>query len=213
MKKIILSVALVGVIAFLVWWLVGLFQTPMQFEEMRLARENKVVERLKDIRTAQRAFRTKYGRFVSTMDSLITFVKTDSLELILAIGNEDDSLAKATKQVIRKKTMIAVKDTIFNARLRKDPSFTIEEIRFIPGSEKATGSKKEFRFGSKMIVTESKVNVPVFEAFAPYIEFLGDLDKQELINYRDERVNTLKKEDGLKVGSLESPNNEAGNWE
>lgn len=213
MKKIILSVVLVGVILFMSWWLIGMFKTPIQFEEVRKAREEKVVERLKDIRTAQRAFRTKYGRFAPTFDSLINFVKTDSLELILAIGNEDDSLAKANKQVIRRKSSIAVKDTIFNSRLRQDPSFNIENIRFIPFSEKATGSQKEFTLGSRIIVTESKVNIPVFEAFTSYVNFLGDLDKQLLINYRDERINTLEKEDGLKVGSLSAPNNEAGNWE
>lgn len=213
MKKIILSVVLVGIIVALTWMLVGMFQAPIQFEQTRKARETKVVERLKDIRTAQRAFRTKYGRFVSTFDSLINFVKADSLEMLLAIGSEDDSAAVANKQIIRKKTMIAVKDTIFNSRLRENPNFNIEEIRYIPFSEKATGAQKEFTFGSTLIVTESKVVIPVFEAFAPYVNFLGDLNKQELINYRDERINTLKKDDGLKVGSLEAPNNEAGNWE
>lgn len=213
MKKILLTVVLVGIIAFLTWWLVGMFQTPIAFEETRKAREAKVVERLKDIRTAQRAYRTKYGRFVSTFDSLINFVKTDSLEMLLAIGSEDDSVAVAQNKVIRVKTMIAVKDTVFTSRLKENPNFSLEEIRYIPFSDVATGSKKEFQFGSQVIVTESKVNIPVFEAFAPYLDFLGDLDKQELINYRDLRINTLMKDDGLKVGSLQAPNNEAGNWE
>lgn len=213
MKKIILTVCLVAIIAFLCWWLVSIFQTPIHFTEVRKAREAQVVERLKDIRTAQRSFRTKYGRFVSTFDSLINFVKTDSLEVLLAIGSEDDSVAMANKQVIRVKTMVAVKDTLFKVRQSEDPSFVIDEIRYIPFSQDATGAKKEFKFGSSQIITESKVAIPVFEAFAPYIDFLGDLDKQQLINYRDERINTLMKEDGVKVGSLQTPNNEAGNWE
>lgn len=214
MKKIILSLALIAIIAVLVWWLVGMFTTPIKFEEQRRSRETKVVERLKDIRTAQRAFRTKYGRFTSTFDSLINFVKNDSIELVFAQGNEDDSAAMAGGRIIRVKRMIAVKDTIFNERKAKDAVFAIDEIRYIPFSELVSGgTKKEFKFGSTMFITESGVGVPVFEAFAPYIDFLGDLDKQELINYRDERINTLKKEDGLKVGSLQAPNNEAGNWE
>lgn len=213
MKKIILSVVLVGIIAFLTWYLIGMFTTPIQFEEHRKAREAKVVERLKDIRTAQRAFRTKYGRFTSTFDSLIAFVKNDSLEMIMAIGNADDSAAMANKKVVRKKTTIAVKDTIYNSRIAKDPTFVVDEIRYIPFSEEATGAKKEFKFGAAMFMTESKVSIPVFEAFAAYTDFLGDLDKQQLINYRDERVNTLKKDDGLKVGSLTATNNESGNWE
>lgn len=209
MKKILIQIVLVAIIVFLGFILYKEFETPLTFEAERKAREEKVVERLKDIRTIQRSFRTKYGRFTSTFDSLINYVKNDSIEVLIAIGSEDDSLAVAQGKVKKEKFKVAVKDTLFNDR----PGFVVDEIRYIPFSEQASGSKKEFKFGSSILVTESKVNVPVFEAFALYPYFLGDLDKQSLINYRDYRVNTLMKEDGLRVGSLDYANNEAGNWE
>ena len=54
--------------------------------------------------------------------------------------------------------------------------------------------------------------VPLFQAAAPYESYLGDLDKQELANLVDKETK-LGHYAGLKVGSVEEPNNNAGNWE
>lgn len=215
MKKILLQIVLIAAIVALGYWLYILLVTPMEFDKARGEREAVVVERLKEIRSAQRAYRSKYGRFTSNFDTLINFVKNDSLSYEMAIGSEDDSLAFAKGLVKKVKFNLAVKDTIFKQ------GFNAENLRFIPFSDvvdatlnqKAKGDFAQFKMDTISIETESKVVVPVFEAIAPYATFLGDLDKQELINFRDYRINTLGKDDGLKVGSLTSTNNEAGNWE
>lgn len=209
MKKILLQIILLAAIGALVWWLYSMFNTPLEFERARKEREAKVVERLVDIRTAQRAFRTKYMKFTPNFDSLIAFVQNDSLTFERAIGSEDDSLAVAQGLVHREKFQVAVKDTIEFTSLGGD----LNNLRFIPGSVEATGSLQQFAMDTASIETESKVVVPVFEAFAKYPTFLGDLDKQELINFRDYQVKTLNRADGLKVGSLTATTNEAGNWE
>ena len=85
MKKILLQIILLVAIGALVWWLYSLFNTPLEFERIRKEREAKVVERLKDIRTAQRAYRNKYLKFTPSFDSLIAFVKYDSLTFEHAI--------------------------------------------------------------------------------------------------------------------------------
>lgn len=180
---------------------------PMEFEQQVKSREGAVIQRLKDIRKAQRTFRGKNGRFAGDFNELISFVENDSLKMIKAIGSEDDSVAKARGLVSRVEFMIAVKDTLF------PKGFDANSLKQVPFSDVATGSMKEFRMDTASIVTESKVRVPVFEAFASYPDFLIDLDKQEVINYRDLKINTLGKDDGLKVGSLSQTNNEAGNWE
>lgn len=209
MKKILLQIILLAAIGALVWWLYSMFNTPLEFERARKEREAKVVERLVDIRTAQRAFRAKYMKFTPNFDSLIAFVQNDSLTFERAIGSEDDSLAVAQGLVHREKFQVAVKDTIDFTSLGGD----LNNLRFIPGSVEATGSLQQFAMDTASIETESKVVVPVFEAFAKYPTFLGDLDKQELINFRDYQVKTLNRADGLKVGSLTATTNEAGNWE
>ena len=60
--------------------------------------------------------------------------------------------------------------------------------------------------------TSQGIRVPLFEARAPFESYLGDLNKQELVNLID-REQKLEHFPGLKVGDVFSPNNNAGNWE
>ena len=60
--------------------------------------------------------------------------------------------------------------------------------------------------------TSQGIRVPLFEARAPFESYLGDLNKQELVNLID-REHKLEHYAGLKVGDVLSPNNNAGNWE
>lgn len=210
MKKFLIQLILFAGIVALAWVLVMQFYTPLEFEKLRKEREEKVVERLVDIRTAQRAYRTKYAKFTPNFDSLVHFVLNDSLPYERAIGSEDDSVAVAQGLVRKERMMMAVKDTISFISVKLN---SLDQLKVIPFSTEATGSPKQFAMDTTSIKTESSVVVPVFEAFAAYPTFLGDLDQQEVINFRDYRVKTLGRDDGLKVGSLTTTNNEAGNWE
>ena len=58
----------------------------------------------------------------------------------------------------------------------------------------------------------SGVPVPLFEARMPYKLLLKGLDNQLRINLDAERRDQNKYE-GLQVGSVTAPNNNAGNWE
>ena len=60
--------------------------------------------------------------------------------------------------------------------------------------------------------TSQGIRVPLFEARAPFESYLGDLNKQELVNLID-RETKLDHYAGLKVGDVIAPNNNAGNWE
>ena len=60
--------------------------------------------------------------------------------------------------------------------------------------------------------TSQGIRVPLFEARAPFESYLGDLNKQELVNLVDKELK-LEHYPGLKVGDIYSPNNNAGNWE
>ena len=54
--------------------------------------------------------------------------------------------------------------------------------------------------------------IPLFEASAPFKNYLFDLNHQEMLNIIDLQKK-LDKFPGLKVGSVEEPNNNSGNWE
>lgn len=211
MKKlfqIILAVAIVG----LVYVIYVQISTPIRFDKETKAKKAQVIDRIKDIRTAQRAFKSKYQHFTASFDSLSTFVLTDTLELERKIVDEDDSAAMAMLKKSGKKNIekfkIAVIDTIFAPKkvTRQD----VENFRFIPG----TGNKAQFIMEAGIITTESKVVIPVVECRAPYKAFLDTVAyRQEVINLIDEEQNNFNRYPGVKFGSMDSGNNEAGNWE
>ena len=211
MKKlfqIILAVAIVG----LVYVIYVQISTPIRFDKETKAKKAQVIDRIKDIRTAQRAVKSKYQHFTASFDSLSAFVLTDTLELERKIVDEDDSAAMAMLKKSGKKNIekfkIAVIDTIFAPKkvTRQD----VENFRFIPG----TGNKAQFIMEAGSITTESKVVIPVVECRAPYKAFLDTVAyRQEVINLIDEEQNNFNRYPGVKFGSMDSGNNEAGNWE
>ena len=211
MKKlfqIILAVAIVG----LVYVIYVQISTPIRFDKETKAKKAQVIDRIKDIRTAQRAFKSKYQHFTASFDSLSAFVLTDTLELERKIVDEDDSAAMAMLKKSGKKNIekfkIAVIGTIFAPKkvTRQD----VENFRFIPG----TGNKAQFIMEAGIITTESKVVIPVVECRAPYKAFLDTVAyRQEVINLIDEEQNNFNRYPGVKFGSMDSGNNEAGNWE
>ena len=85
---------------------------------------------------------------------------------------------------------------------------SIDAIVEIPFSE---GKKFELEVNNEY-KTSQGIHVPLFEARAPFESYLGDLNKQELVNLVD-REQKLEHYPGLKVGDIYSPNNNAGNWE
>lgn len=85
---------------------------------------------------------------------------------------------------------------------------TIAQIVEIPFSD---GLKFEIEVNNDY-KTSQGIRVPLFEARAPFESYLGDLNKQELVNLID-REQKLEHYPGLKVGDVLSPNNNAGNWE
>ena len=211
MKKlfqIILAVAIVG----LIYVIYVQISTPIRFDKETKAKKAQVIDRIKDIRTAQRAFKSKYQHFTASFDSLSAFVLTDTLELERKIVDEDDSAAMAMLKKSGKKNIekfkIAVIDTIFAPKkvTRQD----VENFRFIPG----TGNKAQFIMEAGIITTESKVVIPVVECRAPYKAFLDTVAyRQEVINLIDDEQNNFNRYPGVKFGSMDSGNNEAGNWE
>ena len=206
MKKIAQIILAVAIVA-LVYVIYDQISTPIKFDDELKAKKAQVIDRIKDIRTAQRAFKSKYQRFTGSFDTLANFILQDTLELERKIVDEDDSVAMAQLKKMGKKNVekfkIAVIDTIFSPkRLSKQD---VEQLRYIPG----TDDKAQY-----IITTESKVVIPIVECRAPYKMFLDTVAyRQEIINLIDDEVNNFNRYPGVKFGSMEAGNNEAGNWE
>ncbi len=210
MKKV-LQICLAIVIIALAYVVYRQIATPVEFENERKTKEAAVIERIKDIRTAERAFKSKYQRFTGSFDTLINFILNDSLIMERRLVDEDDSAAMAQLKLRKiqnvEKFSIPVIDTVFAPR--KLSVADVQNLRYIPGTE----NKVEFLLAAGSVETGNVV-VPVMECKAPYKMFLDTVKyRQELINLIDENKNIYNKYPGVKVGDINQPNNEAGNWE
>jgi len=95
-----------------------------------------------------------------------------------------------------------VKDTLFAHR----DDFVVDSLKYIPFS----GGQKVLM--EAIVKTVSGVPVPLFEAKMPYKALLKGMDNQLRINLDAEKKDQNRYE-GLQVGSVTAPNNNAGNWE
>ena len=210
MKKVIQFILGLVIVA-LIYVVANLIHTPLSFEQQLESRNAEVIVKLKDIRAAQRAYKSKYQQFTADFDTLINFILTDSLEMERKLVDEDDSVAMAQLKRAGKKNVekynLAVVDTIFSPRkLTKEQ---IQDLRYIPYA-----GQMQFILEAGKVMTGSNIVVPVVECRAPYKAYLDTVEfRQNVINLIDDRVNNFNEYAGLKFGSMEGSNNEAGNWE
>lgn len=214
MKRILIQVLLLAAAGALVYFIWSTIQDPITFEKEKEARYKPTIEKLKEIRQAQIAYKDVNGRFCGDWDKLIKFVKTDSLPEIRKIGMLTDSMvaegltekdALLQGLIIRDTIKVSVLESLFGT------DYPIDELNIIPN----TNSEEKFSIDETILITGSGVAVPVFESKAHNNQILTELKqeyKQEIINLNEQRrANDLYP--GLKVGSTENPNNNAGNWE
>ena len=226
--KIILEIVLFLLCVLLVDLIVKSIMKPVNFNKQKAYRESVAIQRLKDIRTLQVAFKSVNGKFTSTVDSLADFYNNGKMGIVMQVGSMDDSLAVAHTEKIKKssrkkmtgedflklyeagdknlvfsvETKIPVKDTLFTHR----DDFVVDSLKYIPFS----GGQEVLM--EAVVKTVSGVPVPLFEAKMPYRALLKGMDNQLRINLDAEKKDQNRYE-GLQVGSVTAPNNNAGNWE
>ena len=224
-RKVFTYLLLPAAIVGLTYALVSSIMEPVEFNKHKDYRQDIAVQRLKDIRDLQVAFKNVNGHYTADIDSLKAFYNEGKMKVVMQIGSKDDSLAMANTQALKKRNPrikpedmlklyqqgqqlvfqieneIAVKDTLFHTR----DNFRVDSLAFIP-------------FCGDSILMESTVkkvsgvNVPLFEAKMPWKKLLKGLNNQLRINL-DAQLEDQGKYQGLMVGSIDAPNNNAGNWE
>jgi hypothetical protein len=102
------------------------------------------------------AYYEKYMKYSGNWDSLINFIKYDSLPMVKAIGSVPDTLTEieAIKMglVVRDTFFVAVLDTVFGK------TYPVDSLKYIPYT-----SGGLFFIGAGEITTGSGVKVKVFE--------------------------------------------------
>ena len=227
--KTVLNIVLAAIALLLVYICYESVQGPVRFENEKNIRDKAVQARLLDIRKAQAEYSNTHDRqYTNNFDSLIYFVKNQKLPLVFKKGVLSDAqlesgLTEAKAMAIinkakktgkydevrknglenfsRDTTWVAVIDTIF------PKGFNADSLRYVP-----FGNGAQFQMDTLTQVARSGAPICLLEVKTPYEAYLGDLDKQEIINLKDQQQQ-LNKYCGLKIGDLETANNNAGNWE
>ena len=134
-------------------------------------------------------------------------LKTDDQDALYAyIWENDRDIKDAGLQGFRRDTIeLNMIQALYKGLFDEQ---TIEQIVYIPYSDNL---KFEFETNDEY-KTSQGIHGPLFEARAPFETYLADQDKQELVNLID-KEKKLEHYPGLKVGSVDAPNNNAGNWE
>lgn len=204
---------LLGIFIFVLGYLiVESIMRPIRFQRLVENREIATINRLKDIREAEKAYKDVYKKFIGDFDTLKMFLENDSFTVIKAIGtipeayydeyNFVDAKAKALKEGIisREETKINIMDSLFGH------DFALDSLSYVPFTDGI-----EFELAASEILTSSNLMVQVVEAKAHYDDLLKGLNEQLIINYKDVRI-TMTGYAGILFGSLEE-GTLTGNWE
>lgn len=223
--KTVFNVILTVCIVALVYICYASIMGPINFENEKAVRDAAVQSRLIDIRKAQEQYRNLHDQqYTNNFDTLIDFVKNAKIPFVFKQGELSDAqlesgmtekkamdiikkgnateIAKAGLQNFRRDTnWIAVVDTIFGR------GYNADSLRFVPFGNGAT-----FEMDTITQVARSGAPFCLLEVKVPYTTYLNGLNEQEIINLIDEQTQ-LGRYAGLKIGDLETANNNAGNWE
>jgi len=188
--NIILAVAAIA-LAYLIYD--GVNQK-IEFRKKAENRREVVQERLLNIVTAQKEFKTQKGKYASNFAELEHFLMNDSLRIVKAIGTVPDTLteAEAVKRgIVIRDTNLVPAITIFEGE-----EVAVDSLKYIPFSEGNT-----FKMSAD-VIEKNKVNVNVFEASAKFADVYNGLKT------KNENIDL---EEVLKVGSMTEPIT-TGNW-
>ncbi len=202
---------------------VYIFRSVMRPEKFRTifeTRRDVVIEKMKDIRTAQIAYKNTKGMYANDFDQLISFLTDGKMAIVVKTGTVPDEL---TEQQALKKGLIK-RDTMyvdaFKEIFKDKPNIDVKGLRYVPFS-----NNQVFEMKSDT-VEKGRIKVPVFQVVASKKAFLNGVDSElsanskglsgimNLILYSklQEQFQEREKYTDLIMGSLTEPSTD-GNWE
>lgn len=200
--KIALKLILLVIIVGLAYMVVESIMEPVRFNKEKDKREQIVIRKLEDIRAGEMAFKRLKGRYTSSWDTLISFIKTNEFFVVKEVADPHDTTF--TKTIRDTLGTISILDSLFGDRT----NFNIDRLKFVPiPTEFFANETFELRAG---VIERGGLPVQVFESQVGYDVMLKGLDKQAIINL-NKSVKEMNKYPGLKVGSLTEASTE-GNW-
>ena len=227
--KSIIQVLLALVIVGLGICLYASITKPMKFENEYNTRRDACAEKLKAIRMLEESYKSTYGCFCGSFDTLFTrLINEDSLLISQKIYNYEKiqkdgvDINEIPETEAFKKGYVTRKDTLVNPieQLREagklpivdkngyERQLTNEEIMNLCYVPYTNHEKFQLQAGQ---IERSGLQVPVFECKVDLSVLLADLDEQDVAN----RIDQLEKNNrypGWKVGDMNQSITE-GNFE
>ena len=160
--KTVIQIVLVALVVILSYFLYSSVEKPLAFEKVKKERYDVTIERLKDIRKAELAYKDINGKFTGSWDTLINFVKTGKLPLVRKIGMLTDSMINMgwTEKKALKEGKI-IRDTIYRNVLDSvfGNNYKIDDIKYVPLKDTVA----MIHLGATIINTGSGIKVPVLK--------------------------------------------------
>ncbi len=198
MKAVIQFVLFIIIVA-LGYMVYDSIMEPVRLNQEKNKREKAVVQRMKEVRSAELIYKQLNGKYIDKWDSLIQFIDSAEIPVVKIIPDPTDTTYTLT--INDTVGFVRVYDSLFHSGNKVD----LNHFMIIPFSGSDT---IELHAGE---LDRGGVTVQVFEAKAPYSSYLKGMDEQFVINL------TAGKKDidlyaGIKVGSMTEPSTD-GNWE
>ena len=191
----------------LVFQIYNSIDAPIEFNKVKNERYQKVIERLKDIRNAQVAFKSVNGIYSDNFDSLVNFIETGQFTII---EKRDSSYMQydrvyridMLREVIVVDTLgfVSVKDSLF----KNDNRY--KDLALVP----VDGIDEKFSIKAD-IIDKNGYNVPVFEVKVSKDVILFDQNKDLLMQEKETVSVDGVNGPALVLGSLEDVSTN-GNW-
>ena len=162
----------------------------IEFNERKLQSDHRLIQALKDLRTAEIGYKEANGAYTGNLAVLQEFVKSGTIPMVKAIGQVPDTLtekqALEMKIIVRDTILAPALDSLFRSpRFVGDRHYPFDVNTFI----NSPVSNKPFLLRAGVINSSGR-SVPVFQAKDPHPMVAGDT---------------------LSVGSMEKATT-SGNW-
>jgi hypothetical protein len=188
--RIFFKIIIVALFAGIVYLCYSAIMRPVQFNRAKEARDIVVEKQLGYIRTAQIQYsRAHKGAYCNSWTELIKFVKTAKIAVPQMTKGKPDT------------TWVSLIDSMY------PKGFKADSLKYVPFSKNIT-----FELNTRTIDLPSGKKMYLLQVQTPYRIYLQGMDNRPINDI--EMIQTRRgRYAGLRIGDLEHPNNNAGNWE
>ena len=203
MKAKQIALILIPLNIILAYFVFNSIDSEIEFQKVAKVRITENVQKLKDLRQVQIAYKKVNHTYANNFESLLDFLENDSMVIVKAIGETPDSLTDAQALelgiISRDTAYVLAKETVFDeaylsSRNEKYP-LNLTTLTNVPHS-------KELYSVDAGRVEKGKVMVQVFEISTTYATVFTALDAEN----KSYELDNL-----LKVGSMDEASLN-GNW-